>query len=66
MRSPGCAGCRIGAPWHIMKIYAASGITDFAICLGYRGDMIERTSGGVKAGETIAYEVNGRAGTGIS
>ena len=23
--------------WHIMKIYAAHGITDFVICLGYRG-----------------------------
>jgi dTDP-glucose pyrophosphorylase len=25
--------------WHIMKIYAAHGITDFVICLGYRGYM---------------------------
>ena len=23
--------------WHIMKIYAANGITEFIICLGYRG-----------------------------
>ena len=23
--------------WHIMKIYAAHGISDFVICLGYRG-----------------------------
>lgn len=27
--------------WHIMKIYAAHGITDFVICLGYRGYMIK-------------------------
>lgn len=27
--------------WHIMKIYAASGITDFVICLGYKGIQIK-------------------------
>lgn len=27
--------------WHLMKIYAAHGITDFIICLGYRGFMIK-------------------------
>jgi len=27
--------------WHIMKIYAANGITDFVICLGYRGWQIK-------------------------
>lgn len=27
--------------WHVMKIYAAAGITDFVICLGYRGYMIK-------------------------
>jgi glucose-1-phosphate cytidylyltransferase len=27
--------------WHIMKIYAAHGIDDFVICLGYRGFMIK-------------------------
>ncbi|SMH33941.1 glucose-1-phosphate cytidylyltransferase [Maritimibacter sp. HL-12] len=27
--------------WHIMKIYAAHGITDFIICLGYRGWQIK-------------------------
>lgn len=27
--------------WHIMKIYAFHGITDFVICLGYRGYMIK-------------------------
>jgi glucose-1-phosphate cytidylyltransferase len=27
--------------WHIMKIYAAQGFTDFIICLGYRGYMIK-------------------------
>jgi glucose-1-phosphate cytidylyltransferase len=26
--------------WHIMKIYAAYGYTDYVICLGYRGDVI--------------------------
>lgn len=27
--------------WHIMKSYAHFGITDFVLCLGYRGDMIK-------------------------
>jgi glucose-1-phosphate cytidylyltransferase len=27
--------------WHVMKIYASHGITDFIICLGYRGYMIK-------------------------
>jgi len=27
--------------WHIMKIYAAHGITDFVVCLGYKGHMIK-------------------------
>ena len=27
--------------WHIMKIYARHGITDFIICLGYKGDKIK-------------------------
>jgi glucose-1-phosphate cytidylyltransferase len=27
--------------WHIMKMYAAHGITDFIVCLGYKGAMIK-------------------------
>jgi len=27
--------------WHIMKIYAAHGVTDFIICLGYKGEIIK-------------------------
>jgi glucose-1-phosphate cytidylyltransferase len=27
--------------WHIMKIYAECGFTDFVLCLGYKGDMIK-------------------------
>jgi glucose-1-phosphate cytidylyltransferase len=27
--------------WHIMNIYTAHGLTDFIICLGYRGHMIK-------------------------
>jgi glucose-1-phosphate cytidylyltransferase len=27
--------------WHIMKVYAAHGIEDFVVCLGYRGYMIK-------------------------
>jgi glucose-1-phosphate cytidylyltransferase len=27
--------------WHIMKVYAHHGVTDFVICLGYRGYMIK-------------------------
>lgn len=28
--------------WHIMKIYAQYGYTDFVICLGYKGEMIKQ------------------------
>lgn len=27
--------------WHIMKIYASHGVTDFLVCLGYRGYVIK-------------------------
>jgi glucose-1-phosphate cytidylyltransferase len=27
--------------WHIMKLYAAHGVTDFIVCLGYRGYVIK-------------------------
>jgi glucose-1-phosphate cytidylyltransferase len=27
--------------WHIMKIFSNAGITDFVICIGYRGDVIK-------------------------
>lgn len=27
--------------WHIMKMYAAHGLTDFVVCLGYRGYMVK-------------------------
>lgn len=27
--------------WHIMKHYAQHGLTDFVVCLGYRGDVIK-------------------------
>src|SRR3989339_1646330 len=27
--------------WHIMKMYASHGLTDFIICLGYKGYMIK-------------------------
>jgi glucose-1-phosphate cytidylyltransferase len=27
--------------WHVMKIYAAAGITEFVICLGHKGDQIK-------------------------
>lgn len=27
--------------WHIMKIYASHGVTDFIVCLGYRGYVIK-------------------------
>ena len=27
--------------WHIMKLYTAHGITDFIICLGYKGYLIK-------------------------
>jgi glucose-1-phosphate cytidylyltransferase len=27
--------------WHIMKIYAAHGLTEFVVCLGYKGYMIK-------------------------
>ena len=28
--------------WHIMKLYAAHGLRDFVLCLGYRGAMIKQ------------------------
>jgi glucose-1-phosphate cytidylyltransferase len=28
--------------WHIMKIYAAHGLSDFVICCGYKGHLIKR------------------------
>lgn len=28
--------------WHVMKIYAAQGFTNFILALGYRGDLIKR------------------------
>src|SRR6266545_4323309 len=27
--------------WHIMKLYAHYGFSDFVLCLGYRGNMIK-------------------------
>jgi glucose-1-phosphate cytidylyltransferase len=27
--------------WHIMKMYAAHGITDFIVCLGYKGHLVK-------------------------
>jgi glucose-1-phosphate cytidylyltransferase len=27
--------------WHIMKMYAAHGVTDFIVCLGYKGHLIK-------------------------
>src|SRR3954451_13718808 len=27
--------------WHIMKMYAAHGITEFIVCLGYKGHLIK-------------------------
>jgi glucose-1-phosphate cytidylyltransferase len=27
--------------WHIMKIYASHGVTEFILCLGYKGDIIK-------------------------
>ena len=27
--------------WHIMKIYAHHGLTDFVICCGYKGNLIK-------------------------
>ncbi len=28
--------------WHIMKIYATHGLTDFVICCGYKGHVIKK------------------------
>ena len=27
--------------WHIMKLYAAHGITEFVICLGYKAEVVK-------------------------
>lgn len=34
--------------WHIMKIYAAHGIQDFIVCLGYKGYLIKDKRDGRK------------------
>ena len=28
--------------WHIMKIFASQGITNFIICLGYKGEVLRK------------------------
>ena len=28
--------------WHVLQIYAAQGLSDFVLCTGYRGELIER------------------------
>ena len=28
--------------WHIMKIYQQNGVSDFIVCLGYKGDVIKQ------------------------
>ena len=28
--------------WHIMKIYQQHGVSDFIVCLGYKGDVIKQ------------------------
>ena len=27
--------------WHIMKVFASHGVTDFVVCIGYKGDVIK-------------------------
>lgn len=31
--------------WHVMKIYASQGSSEFVLCLGYKGDLIKRSLG---------------------
>jgi glucose-1-phosphate cytidylyltransferase len=57
--------------WHIMKIYAAQGHTDFILCLGYKGEMIKdffrnyqwlTSDVTVRLGRSPAPEFHGRHG----
>ncbi len=42
--------------WHIMKWYAASGVSDFVLALGYKGDQVEERIGrDAEPGWSITY-----------
>lgn len=49
--------------WHIMKIYAAHGITDFVICLGYRGYVIKEYFANYRLHASQAVTFDHRTGT---
>ena len=49
--------------WHIMNIYAAHGVTDFIICLGYKGYMIKEYFSNFLLHATEAVEFDLAAGT---
>ena len=42
--------------WHIMKIYAAHGVTDFVLCLGHKGDAISEHFAGTTEPWRIAFD----------
>jgi glucose-1-phosphate cytidylyltransferase len=45
--------------WHIMEIYAAHGVTDFIVCLGYRGYIIKEYFANyfLHAAESVAFNL---------
>ena len=49
--------------WHIMNIYSRHGVTDFIICLGYRGYMIKEYFANYVLHDA---DVDGRPGQGAS
>ncbi|MFQ6131064.1 MAG: sugar phosphate nucleotidyltransferase [Armatimonadota bacterium] len=48
--------------WHIMRLYAHYGVTDFVLCLGHLGDMIRRAFGpSPEQGDPLPLATQGRA-----
>ena len=46
--------------WHIMKTYAAHGVTDFVVCLGYKSHVIKEYFAGAGAnGDDITVDLRG-------
>lgn len=47
--------------WHVMKIYAAHGITDFVVCLGYKGYVIKEyfANYALHQAESVTFDLRG-------
>jgi glucose-1-phosphate cytidylyltransferase len=49
--------------WHVMQIYAAHGITDFIVCLGYKGYVIKEYFANylLHSADVVEFDLRGRA-----